>query len=103
MGAVCVKLERHGVPSAWRRRNRRTRTCAATHFYHRLIPGWALMKAYVITTALIFGLLTVAHVWRVMVEPNLLREPWHLLTTLIAAAIVVWASRLLWVAKPPRP
>lgn len=53
------------------------------------------MKAYVITTGAVFGLLTLAHIWRAIVEPHLLTELWWVLITLLAAALCVWAARLL--------
>jgi glucan phosphoethanolaminetransferase (alkaline phosphatase superfamily) len=55
------------------------------------------MKAYVITTGIIFGLLTLAHIWRMILEGrHLLAEPWWVGITLLAAALCVWAFRLLW-------
>jgi len=55
------------------------------------------MKAYVMTTGAIFGLLTLAHIWRVIEEnPHLAREPWYVLLTLASAALCLWAVRLLW-------
>ena len=54
------------------------------------------MKAYVMTTGAVFGLITLAHIWRVIVEPHLAREPWYVLLTLAAAALCLWAVRLLW-------
>ena len=53
------------------------------------------MKAYIITTGAVFGLLTVAHIWRILLEPHLVKEPWFLLFTLIALALSLWALRLL--------
>jgi len=55
------------------------------------------MKAYVITTGAVFGLLTLAHIWRVIEEgPHLMTEvPWVLITV-AAAALCLWACRLLW-------
>jgi hypothetical protein len=54
------------------------------------------MKAYLLTTAIIFGLITVAHIWRVFAEhAHLARDPWFLLFTLISAALCVWACCLL--------
>jgi hypothetical protein len=54
------------------------------------------MKAYVITTGAIFGLLTLAHIWRGFAEgPNLAKDPWFVLITVVAAALCVWAWRLL--------
>ena len=61
------------------------------------------MKAYVITTGLVFGLLTVAHVARVMAEGvGLLGNPWWVLVTVISGALCVWACRLLWRARAGR-
>jgi hypothetical protein len=57
------------------------------------------MKGYLITTGTIFGLITVAHVWRMIAEsPRLAADPWYLLLTLLAGALCVWALRLLRVA-----
>jgi len=54
------------------------------------------MKAYVMTTGTVFGLLTLAHVWRVLEEGlHLARDPFFLLITLAAAALPLWACRLL--------
>ena len=54
------------------------------------------MKAYVMTTGAIFGLITVAHVWRAFEEgARLATEPWYVLITLAAAALCFWAWRLL--------
>ena len=55
------------------------------------------MKAYVMTTGAVFGLLTLAHIWRVIEEgPHLAKEPWWVLITVAAAALCLWAVRLLW-------
>jgi hypothetical protein len=57
------------------------------------------MKAYLITTGSVFGLLTLAHVWRIVEQgPQLARNPWWILITLAAAALAVWAWRLLRLA-----
>jgi len=59
------------------------------------------MKAYVFTTGAVFGLLTLAHIWRGIQEgPHLAREPWFILITLACAALCVWAFRLVW--RSPR-
>lgn len=48
-------------------------------------------------TGAIFGLLTLAHVWRVIEEGRqLATEPFYVLVTVAAAALCVWALRLLW-------
>jgi hypothetical protein len=54
------------------------------------------MKAYVMTTGAVFGLLTVAHLWRIVEEgPHLARDPWYVLITLAAGALSLWAWRVL--------
>ena len=54
------------------------------------------MKAYVTTTGTIFGLIVVAHIWRVFKESSqLAREPDFILITLAAAGLCIWAARLL--------
>ena len=54
------------------------------------------MKAYVITTGAVFGLLTLAHLWRMMEEgPHLATKPWYVLITVAAAALCLWAWRLV--------
>ena len=54
------------------------------------------MKAYVITTGGVFGLLVLAHISRAIEEgPQILKSPWFLLTTLAAAALFIWAMALL--------
>ena len=57
------------------------------------------MKAYVLTTGSVFGLITIAHIWRMIVEPHLAKEVWYLILTAFAGALCLWAFRLLW----PRP
>lgn len=54
------------------------------------------MRAYLITTGLLFGLLTLVHVWRAIQETRTLAvDPWFWLITLISAVLAVWAWRLL--------
>ncbi|HJQ12479.1 MAG TPA: hypothetical protein VJ840_15715 [Gemmatimonadaceae bacterium] len=55
------------------------------------------MKAYLITTGVVFGLLTLAHVWRMFSETGFHgdRDPWFILITLISAAFSFWAFQLL--------
>lgn len=53
------------------------------------------MKAYVITTGAIFGLITIAHVLRIIAEgAHLAREPVYVLLTIVAAGLCLWALRL---------
>ena len=59
------------------------------------------MKAYLITTGTVFGLIALAHIWRIFEEGSrLAKEPWFLLLTLAAAALSVWAWRLLGRSAP---
>ena len=54
------------------------------------------MKAYIMTTGVVFGLITAAHIWRGIEEgPKLAAQPWFILLTLVTAALGVWALRLL--------
>jgi hypothetical protein len=54
------------------------------------------MRAYIMTTGVIFALLVVAHVWRMAVESwRLAREPEYIVITLLAAGLSIWAFRLL--------
>ena len=59
------------------------------------------VKAYVMTTGVVFGLITLAHIWRVIEEGMHLAEtPWYILITLATAALCFWAFSLLW--RAPR-
>jgi hypothetical protein len=54
------------------------------------------MKAYIITTGAVFGLITLAHLLRFVMEgTHLVKEPVYILLTVLAAALCVWACLLL--------
>jgi hypothetical protein len=53
------------------------------------------MKTYVITTGIIFGLLTLTHIWRAMVERQLATDPFFIGVTVLAAFLAIWAGILL--------
>jgi hypothetical protein len=58
------------------------------------------VKAYVITTGVIFGLLTIAHLARMFVEEgHLAREPEYLVITALSAGLCLWAVYVLRRAK----
>ena len=59
------------------------------------------MRAYVMTTGVIFGLLVVAHIWRMFVEGHLATQPEYIVITLIAGLLSLWAARLVW--RRPSP
>ena len=53
------------------------------------------MKAYVITTGIIFGVLTVLHLLRMGVERHLITDPHFILLTLLSAVLCIWAFGVL--------
>ena len=54
------------------------------------------MKAYLITTGTVFGLIVLAHIWRVLEEgPHLAKDPFYVAITVATAAFCLWACRLL--------
>ena len=54
------------------------------------------MKAYLTTTGVVFGLITVAHIWRAFAEgSHLATDPVFILLTVASAALCFWAWRLL--------
>jgi hypothetical protein len=59
------------------------------------------MRAYVLTTGVVFGLLTLAHLWRIAVEGSqLLTNPWWVGITVGAGALSFWAWRLVRLSRP---
>ena len=58
------------------------------------------MKAYVMTTGVVFALLTLAHLLRIFMEwPHVVREPFFLLITIAAGGLCLWAWRVLRLSK----
>ena len=58
------------------------------------------MKIYLVLTAIVFGLLTILHVWRMIAESTALaKDPWFLLLTLISLGLCLWAVKLLVAAR----
>lgn len=54
------------------------------------------MKMDLATTCALFGLLTLAHLWRIFSESRELgTDPWFLLITALSAALCIWAGTLL--------
>jgi ammonia channel protein AmtB len=61
------------------------------------------MKAYIITSGVIFGLVTVAHICRFVAEGSrLATEPIFDILTFLAAALCFWAFRVLKSIPPAR-
>ena len=53
------------------------------------------MTAFLTASGIIFGLVTIAHIVRITVEPHLVRDAWFILTTVVAAGFSVWAWALV--------
>ena len=53
------------------------------------------MRAYVITTGALFGLLTIAHIVKIILERRLVPDPVFIIFTLISAGLTIWAWRVL--------
>lgn len=61
------------------------------------------MKTYAIVTATIFGLITIAHIWRVAAESrHLAQEPDFIVITALSAALCIWGVRLVVGHRAPR-
>jgi hypothetical protein len=59
------------------------------------------MKAYVMTTGAVFGLLTLAHLLRIIAEgTHLAADPWFVLLTVASGALCLWAWRVLRSSPP---
>jgi hypothetical protein len=54
------------------------------------------MKAYVITTGVVFGILTILHLLRIVMEnPHLATNPVYILITVVSASLSIWAWYVL--------
>ena len=62
------------------------------------------MKAYLVITGAIFGLVGIAHLLRLFFEGHPLTDPWFLASNLalfvVGGGIAVWAARLLTSIRP---
>lgn len=54
------------------------------------------MRAYVMTTGILFGLVALVHGWRVIEEGGApAQDPWFILITLAALGLCAWAWQVL--------
>jgi hypothetical protein len=60
------------------------------------------LRAYVVTTGAVFGLLTAIHLWRLLEERHLAKDPWFLSITAAAAALCLWSWRVTALSREPR-
>jgi hypothetical protein len=54
------------------------------------------MKAFLIIVGIVFGLIVVAHLMRITVEPEMAKDPWFWALTALAGALSLWAWVLVW-------
>ncbi len=55
------------------------------------------MKAYLMITGTVFGLIVLAHAWRAVVEGrHVATDPFFVVLTLLAAGLSCWAWRLFY-------
>jgi hypothetical protein len=55
------------------------------------------MKAFLITSGTVFGLVVLAHIARAFTEgPGVAKDPVFILLTILAAGLSAWSWRLLW-------
>jgi hypothetical protein len=58
------------------------------------------MKTYIGATGAVFGLIALAHVWRIFAEGwGPARNPWFIVTTILSVSLCGWAFRLLRAAS----
>jgi hypothetical protein len=57
------------------------------------------MKAFLITAAIVFDLVVLAHNARIVVEPRVARDPWFLGITLVALVLSGWAWVLVLLSR----
>lgn len=54
------------------------------------------MRTYVVSTGTLFALVVLAHIARFVQEgPELARDPWFILATVVSAGLAAWAWLLL--------
>jgi hypothetical protein len=63
------------------------------------------MKTYLVVTGSIFGLIGIAHLFRLFVEGHPLSDPWFLGSNLalfiVGGGLAVWATRLIVSLRGP--
>src|SRR5262249_4027886 len=80
-------------------RHRRSQEIDVRRQRGRTILSGGPMKAYLLTTGSLFALMTIVHVWRMIVETGFSREPSVLVVTIVAALLCAWAARLLMASR----
>ena len=57
------------------------------------------MKAFLVVVGVLFAAIVVAHALRFFAEPRLIHDPWYWVITVAAAALSVWAWRLVFTKR----
>ena len=57
------------------------------------------MKWFLVTAGTVFGLIVIAHLLRIVAEPQMAKEPWFWVLTIVAAGLSGWAWRLVWTSR----
>ena len=58
------------------------------------------MRPYLLITSIVFGLVTIAHIWRMIGESAALaKDPWFIALTVVAAGLSIWSAALYRRAK----
>jgi hypothetical protein len=60
------------------------------------------MKLYLWATTILFGLITLAHLFRMHAEPDVATDAWYILITAVAVALCGWGCRLLYLTRTRR-
>jgi hypothetical protein len=72
-------------------------SCQSPREKRSIALGALTLKAYVITSGAVFGVLTLLHIARAFAEgPRLATDPKFVLFTALAALLCFWACGLLW-------
>lgn len=58
------------------------------------------MRLYVITSGIVFALITAAHIARMVLEPKSLTDPIFMVSSAIAVGLVTWSIVVLRKHKP---
>jgi hypothetical protein len=58
------------------------------------------MRIYIVATGIIFALLTLAHIWRFIVEPSQRTNPFFIVVTIISALMSLVAWRMAAKSAP---
>src|SRR6476469_6234411 len=86
-----------GEPDCWIPRSFRPGLIGEWIVVARIESYKYAMRAFLITSRAVFGLIVLAHIARAVAEgAHVATDPFFILITLLAAGLSAWAWRLLW-------